>query len=383
MKNRKTRTGVLLVCSLIFTLLFPVQMGAAEPVSSDSQAYVLLDAASGEPLVQSQADEKRAPASMTKIMTMLLAVEAMEAGTVAPTDMVTATETASGMGGSQIYLETGEQMTLHDLMIATAVESANDACAAIAEYVGGTMEDFVARMNERAQELGMESTHFVNCNGLPDEGHISTAHDMALLGLEAVKHSKMLEYSSIQEAELRNGKTKIVNTNKLLKNYEGADGLKTGWTTEAGNCLTATALRDGLRLICVVMGGTETDSQFKDAQSLLDYGFENYAYQNYFTKENICASIPVEKGSQDVIELIAAEDVGTSYKKELGDTLSYSLMTEPSVEAPVQEGTKLGEISIFVGGECQKTVPLVAASGVERGGFVRQFEKMLREVFLY
>ncbi len=380
MKSRRIISPGLLVLSLILTL-FAALPALGEDLDLNSKAWVLVDADSGDTLLAYNEHEQRPPASMTKLMVLLLAAEDMENGTVSPADIVTASERAYSMGGSQIYLEIDEQMSLHDLLMAVAVESANDAAVAVAEYLGGTVEHFVARMNVRAQELGMDDTHFENCNGLPAEGHVSSAYDMSRLALEAVRHPKILEYTSLEEASLRDNTKIIYNTNKLLGNYEGMDGLKTGWTTEAGNCLTGTALRDGLRLITVVMGGDRDQSQFTDTAALLDYGFAKYAYRSYYGRDNACASVPVGKGRADAVEAVAVEEVGISYEKAEEDTLSYSVVTVPSVTAPVKKGDKVGEVSIFAGGECKKTIDLVAAEDVERGGYLRQWGKMLKSVF--
>jgi len=357
-------------------------MGYAEELDLNSKAYILVDADSGKTLLAMNEHEKRPPASMTKLMTLLLAVEDIESGRVSPTDIVTASELAWSMGGSQIYLEIGEQMSLHDLLLAVAIESANDASVAVAEYLSGSLEGFVERMNSRAKELGMNETHYVNCNGLPAEGHVSSAWDMSRLALEAVKHPKLLEFTSLKEASLRQNTKVIYNTNKLLWRYDGADGLKTGWTTEAGNCLTATAQREGLRMICVAMGGEVKQSQFNDSSTLLDYGFAHYAYKSFFVKGNVCAALQVGKGAADQVELAAAQDVGISYEKNKEENISYSITTEPYVDAPVNQGDKLGEIKVYSDGECCKTIDLCAVQDVPKGGVLRQMGKMLKAVFL-
>ena len=382
MKSRKASIGMLLLTSLVWTLFFPLKIGYAEELDLNSRAYILIDADSQNTLLAFNEHEQRPPASMTKLMTLLLAIEDIEAGKVSPNDVVTASELAWSMGGSQIYLEIGEQMTLHDMLLAVAIESANDASVAVAEHLEGSVENFVERMNAKAQELGMNDTHYVNCNGLPAEGHVSSAWDMSRLALEAIQHPKLLEFTSLKEASLRENTKIIYNTNKLLWRYEGTDGLKTGWTTEAGNCLTATAQRDGLRMICVVMGGEEQQSQFNDAATLLDYGFARYAYKSFFVKDNVCASLQVGKGAADQIDLLAAEDVGISYEKNQEGNITYSIITQPYVDAPIEKGDKLGEISVFFNGECRKTIDLCAAEDVERGGILRQVGKMLQSVFL-
>ena len=387
MKSSRIACIYVLLASFILTIVLPVSRGYAQETGESvlnisSKAYILVDADSGKTLLSLNEHEQRPPASMTKLMTLLLAVEDIESGKVSPSELVTASEKAWGMGGSQIYLEIGEQMTLHDMLLAMALESANDASVAVAEHLEGSVENFVARMNRRAVELGMKDTHYVNCNGLPSEGHVSSAWDMSRLALEAVQHPKILEYTSLKEANLRDNSKLIYNTNKLLWRFDGADGLKTGWTTEAGNCLTATAQREGLRMICVVMGGEMRHSQFHDSEILLDYGFSHYGYKSFFVKNNICASLQVGKGEVNQVDLFAAEDVGISYKKDNEEDISYSIITQPYMDAPIHKGDKLGEISIFADGECRKKIDLCAADDVERGGVLRQMGKMLKSVFM-
>jgi len=243
--------------------------------SIPAKSAILMDQQSGRVLFEQNADEPVAPASITKIMTLLLVIEALEEGKISLEDKVVTSELAASMGGSQIWLEPGEEMTVDELLRAVAIASANDASVALAEHVAGSEPAFIERMNKRAAQLGMQNTRFLNCTGLDEEGHVTTARDVAIVSRELISHPMIIEYSTIWMDELRNGETQLVNTNKLVRFYPGATGLKTGTTSIAGSCLSATATRDGLSLVAVVMGAPNSDSRFAAARGLLDYGFAN------------------------------------------------------------------------------------------------------------
>lgn len=369
---------------LILLMVSWVGMVGAEPKmqSVQAEAYVLMDADSGQILASYNENKRLAPASMTKLMTLILGVEALEQGKVSLTDKVVTSENAWKMGGSQIYLEPGETMTYEEMMIAIAAGSANDACVAVGEFLEGTHQSFVDKMNAKVHDLGLENTHFVNAYGLPAEGHYTSAYDMAVIARYALAHPRVLEYTSIKEYNLRQGKFKLYNTNKLLWWYQGADGFKTGWTNEAKYCLTSTVKRDGLRLVSVVMASPEVRGHFRDSMELFNYGFAKYAYKSFFTRDSVCGLVQVGKGVEGEVEALAAEDVGSIYPKGEKDNITSQKELLPYINAPISKGQKLGEIQIFKNGNLQKTVELVSAKDIARGGLIKEIMKMFAETFL-
>lgn len=274
-----TALSVALALPMFFIGTFAAESLPPMEVEVKAKASVLMDAATGTVLMSQNPHEKLYPASVTKIMTLLLVAEAIESGKIQMTDVVTASTNASKKGGSQIWLKEGEQMTVDDLIKATAVASANDACTALGEYLAGSDEAFVKMMNERAKALSMNDTNFENCTGLDDtaENHVTSAYDIAIMSRELLKYEKILTYTTIWMDSLRGGKTELVNTNKLIRFYDGATGLKTGTTSKAGCCVSATAKRDGLHLIAVVLGSANSDDRFGGARAMLNWGFANYA----------------------------------------------------------------------------------------------------------
>ncbi len=347
-----------------------------------AEAYVLMDADSGTILAAHNENKRLPPASMTKLMTLILGVEALEAGKVELKDKVITSENAWKMGGSQIYLAPGESMTYEEMLIAIAAGSANDACVAVGEHLEGTHQNFVDKMNDKVRDLGLKDTHFVNAYGLPAEGHYSSAYDMAAIARYALSHPRLLEYTSIKEYNLRQGKFKLYNTNKLLWWYQGADGFKTGWTNEAKYCLTSTVKRDGLRLISVVMASPEVRGHFRDSMELYNYGFAKYAYKSFFTRDSVCGVVQVGKGMEDGVEAVAIEDAGMIYPK--GDKANLTTKKEllPYISAPVIKGQKLGEIQILKDGDLQKTIDIVSAKDIARSGLLKEIMKMFAETFI-
>lgn len=365
----------------IFSLAGPlVARGEAENVKAE--AYILTDADSGKVLLAKNEHKRLPPASMTKLMTLLLAVEAMEEGKASLKEKVVTSEYASNMGGSQIYLAPGEEMTYEDMLIAIAVGSANDASVAVGEKLEGSNKGFVAKMNAKAKQIGMKDTHFLNANGLHEEGHYTTVADMAILARNALQYPRILEYTSIKEYPLRGGAFKLYNTNKLLWWYQGADGFKTGRTDAAKNCLTSTVKRDGLRLISVVMGSPETRGHFRDSMEIFNYGFAKYAYKTFVPRNSVCGVVAVGKGSQDKVEAIAADDVGSIFLKGEKSKITNKKVLLKYLDAPVCKGQKVGEIQIYKNGHKQKTVELVSAIDIERGGILSQIRKMFVETYL-
>lgn len=369
---------------LVLLMLAWVGTGTAQTKLDNikADAYVLMDADSGDVLEGYNQDKRLAPASMTKLMTLILAVQALEEGKVLLTDQVVASENAWKMGGSQIYLEPGEAMTYEEMLIAIAVGSANDACVAVAEHLEGTHQTFVDRMNQKAAELGLQNTHFINSYGLTAEGHYTSAHDMAVIARHALSHPRVLEYTSIKEYKLRQGKFVLYNTNKLLWWYAGSDGFKTGWTNEAKYCLTSTVKRDGLRLISVVMASPEVRGHFRDSMELYNYGFSKYAYKSFFAQGSVCGMVQVGKGSEDAVEAVAADDVGSIYLKSEKTNMSHAQQLSKYIDAPVKKGQKLGEMQVFKDGTVIKTIDLVSAKDVPKGGLILEIKKMFAETFL-
>ena len=380
MQPRK-RTVWILLCLILLTLVAvsPVQ---AEQVEVEAESYVLMDADSGKVLLAKNEHKRLPPASMTKLMTMILAAQDLEEGKVSVKDKVITSEEAWKMGGSQIYLEPGEEMTFEDMMIAIAVGSANDASVAVAEHLEGTHKNFVDRMNKQAKMLGLKNTHFVNSYGLPAENHYTSAYDMAVMARYALQYTKILEYCSIKEYNLRQGEFKLFNTNKLLWWYEGTDGFKTGWTNEAKYCLTATAKRDGLRLIGAVMASPKQHGNHRDMMKLFNYGFAKYAYKSFFSRGSVCGVVQVGKGIGDSVEVIAEDDVGAIVEKGQEKKITTEKRLQNYVNAPVEKGQKLGEMRVYDDGNLVKEVNLVAASDVPKGGFLKEILKMLAETYL-
>ncbi|MBC7074774.1 MAG: D-alanyl-D-alanine carboxypeptidase [Syntrophomonadaceae bacterium] len=378
--------SILFIVLMVFVISISL-VSFPEPVRADTvdvkaDAYVLMDADSGKVLLAKNQHKRLAPASMTKLMTLILAVEALEEGKADLKDKVVASENAWKMGGSQIYLEPGEEMTYEDMLIAIAVGSANDACVAVAEHLEGTEENFVHSMNQKAKMLGLKNTSFINSHGLSAENHYTSAYDMAVISRYALNYPKILEYCSIKEYNLRQGEFKLFNTNKLLWWYEGADGFKTGYTSQAKFCLTSTAKRDGLRLICVVMACPEQHDNFRDSMQLFNYGFAKYSYKTFYAKGNVCGVARVGKGVEDTVEMIAEEDAGLISVKGQEKNIRMEKQIVSYIDAPVKEGQKLGEILIYNNGDLQKKVNLVACKSVPRSGLFRSILKMFAEIYL-
>ncbi len=370
----------LIVWILLFLLTWPATAGA-EAVDVKADSYVLMDADSGKVLLARNEHKRLPPASMTKLMTLILAIEDLEKGKVSLKDKVVASENAWRLGGSQIYLEPGEEMTFEDMVIAIAVGSANDACVAVAEHLDGSHEEFVKRMNAKAQELKLKNTHFVNAYGLPDPEHYSSAYDLAVMARYALRYPKILEFTSIKEYNLRQGEFKLYNTNKLLWHYPGTDGFKTGWTNEAKFCLVATAKRNGLRLISVVMASPEKGGNFRDAMNLFNYGFAKYAYRSFFAARSQCGLVDVGKGVDGRVEVICTQEVGASCLKGEEKDITYKRELVKYIDAPVKKGQKLGEIKVYNAGRLVKTVELVAYRDIERCSLWQEIARTMSKIF--
>lgn len=343
-----------------------------------AKSAVLMDASTGQILYADNADVSLPPASITKIMTLLLIMQEIEAGTLHYDDMVTASARAKSMGGSTIYLDAGESMSVRDLIKGIAVASANDACVAMAEHIAGSEEVFVRRMNEEAARLGMEHTHFVNTNGLPAEGHVSSALDVAIMARELMRYPDIFTFTTIWTDSLRNGNFSLANTNRLIRFYEGATGLKTGSTSEAGCCICATAERDGLSLIAVVLGAPTSNDRFGDARTLLDFGFANYAL---WQSEDPHVKVRITKGEQASVSTTMAEPLLMLLTK--ADKAKAVLITETpdSLSAPVTAGQVVGRAVCRCGDIEIAACDLLAAEDVKKLGLGRAFTAMLRLLF--
>ena len=376
---KRTVCYVLLIC-----LLLGVVPGAARAVDMDLpvKSAILMDVATGTILYEQDAHTPLAPASVTKVMTMLLIMEAIDGGAIGWQDVVTASESAAAKGGSQIYLKVGEQMSVADMVKAIAVSSANDCACAMAEHIAGSEAAFVEKMNQRAKELGMNDTHFVNCTGLDDDAaaadHKTSAHDIAVMSRELLKnHPDIKKFTTIWMDTVRGGAFGLSNTNKLVRFYPGATGLKTGFTSGAGYCLSATAERDGMGLIAVVMGCDTSQNRFTACKQLLDYGFANYALVSPEITEN---AVPVKLGKADFVKAVPAEPIQILVDKAQKNQVQIQTVLEEQVSAPVSKGQKLGTLTIKVGEQTIKQVPLVAETGVERLTWVDLFWMVLRKI---
>ena len=359
-------------------LPFPAQ---AVDLKVAGKSAALMDVATGTVLYESNSHEQLAPASVTKVMTMLLIMEAVDSGKIAMTDTVTASEAAASKGGSQVYLKAGETMPVSDMLKSIAVSSANDCACAMAEHLAGSEEAFVAQMNQRAAELGMQDTHFVNCTGLDDgenaAQHRTSAHDIALMSRQLLKnHPDIKKFTTIWMDTIRGGTFGLSNTNKLVRFYQGATGLKTGFTSGAGYCLSATAQRDGMELIAVVMGADTSANRNTACKQLLDYGFANFALIQPELPEP--EPIAVKLGKADSVSGILGETEGLLIDKAQKNAVTMELSVEESVTAPVSQGQRLGTLTVKAGQQVLKEVPLVAAEGVQRMTFGDLFTMVLR-----
>ncbi len=337
-----------------------------------AKSAVLMDADSGKVLLALNENEAVYPASVTKIMSLLLVCEAIDSGKIALGDSVIISETAASRGGSQIWLEPGETMTVNDLLKATAVYSANDACTALGEHVAGSDEAFVQMMNEKASELGMTNTIFENCTGLDDTAtnHLTTAYDVALMSQALLQYPFITDYTTIWMDTLRGGETEIVNTNKLIRFYNGATGLKTGTTEKAGCCVSASATRNGLNLIAVVMGSDNSSDRFESAKSMLNWGFANYENYTPVLDDSLITEVAVLHGKERSIRPVFAEDIkGVLLKKGTSDSVTQKVELVSEIEAPVEKGQQLGTLTVFAADEVIAQIPLVAEEEVEKLGF--------------
>ena len=378
------------ICALLLSAALLATPAAAEGVGEGSQPLLDLSAASavlmeketGTLLYEKESHQTLEPASVTKVMTLLLIFEALDSGRIAKEDVVTVSSYAAGMGGSQVYLKEGEQMTVGELIKCITVVSGNDAAVAMAEYLAGSEAAFVAQMNQRAQELGMADTTFLNCTGLPAQGHVTSAYDIALMSRELVLHHPGIrEYSTIWMDSIRNGAFGLTNTNRLVRFYPGATGLKTGSTDSALYCMSATAERDGMELIAVVMKSPTSVNRFEDAKALLDYGFAAYSLVNVYP-ESPLAPIPVLLGEQGQIQPQLERECRLLVRKGQEGQITTRLTLAQDLAAPVEQGQKVGEMEVLVDGQVRDTVPILSAQGVERLTVPKIFSRLLEQMLM-
>ena len=367
------KKGIVLLLGIL--IMLPCRVGALN-LAENAKSAILIEASTGTIIYEKNSHEKLAPASMTKMMSMLLIVEAIEDGKLSWNQMITTSENASSMGGSQILLETGEKMSVEDLFKGIAVASGNDAVVALSEAVAGTEEEFVNMMNQRAKELGLEDTNFKNPHGLDTANHYTSAYDMAMIAKELVRHEKVLEFTSIYEDYLREdqeNKVWLVNTNKLVKFYDGMDGLKTGYTKEAGYCLTATAKRGDTRFITVVMGEEDTKTRNSETTSMMDYAFGQYEVEKVLDKKRTVGTVRVEKGKVDTIQLVPMDDVTILNKKsDQKKNSNYEVKTK-TITAPIKKGEQVGELILEVDGQEKRTVPLTVQESIEKANLLEVY----------
>ena len=343
---------------------------SSNSLNLESGSAILIEQKTGQVLYEHNIHEKLRPASVTKVMSLLLIMEALDSGQITLTDKVPCTEDAAGMGGSQIWLEVGEELTVDEMLKAICVVSANDCTVAMADYLCGSQEAFVEKMNARAKELGMNDTTFKNCHGIDEDGHVTSAYDISIMSRELLNnHPTILNYTTIWMDTLRNGESELVNTNKLIRNYKGATGLKTGSTSVALYNLSASATRDGLSLIAVIMKAPTTKIRFSEAQKLLDYGFSNYQYKDLATRGTVIKEADVTKGVTSKTNLITENDVGILIKKGEDKNIEQTINIAENLAAPIAQGQKVGEIIYTLGGKELGKTNVIAQTAVEKKTF--------------
>lgn len=371
---------------IFFLVLIPtVKAEDIEDLAPNAKSAIMIEATTGEILFQKNANEKLAPASMTKMMSMLLIMEEIEKGNLKWEEEITASENASKMGGSQIFLKAGEKMTVTDMLKGIAIASGNDATVAMAERIAGSEENFVKKMNAKARELGLKNTNFVNSTGLTADNHYSSAYDMSLIAKELIKHEKILEFTGTYEDYLRKDTDNpfwLVNTNRLVRFYQGVDGLKTGFTDEAGYCLTATAKKDNMRLITVVMNEPTTSSRSSDTTKMLDYGYNVYTVKNIIDENAVIDKVKVSLGKELEVNIVPKETITILSKKtdEKRD-ISYDVKLDKIV-APINRGDKVGIINIIEDGKVLSTVEATVQKDIPKANFLTILLRNIKDMMI-
>ncbi|WP_026906607.1 D-alanyl-D-alanine carboxypeptidase family protein [Paucisalibacillus globulus] len=384
---------ILMIMTLVITLsLFSIQVMAEEgdatqkkslDLAPEAKSGILIERDTGKIMYEKQANEKLPPASMTKIMTLLLIMEELEKGSLKKDEVVRISENAASMGGSQIFLEAGEEMTVNDLLKGVSIASANDASVALAERIAGSEDEFVNRMNDKVKELGLKDTHFQNTTGLPAENHYSTAHDMAMMAKELLSHESITEYTSVYEDYLRQGTEDefwLVNTNKLVRFYPGVDGLKTGFTNEAKYCLTATAKKNDMRVIAVVLGVDTPKERNAAVSNMLDYAFNTYESKKLFDKGQVITKLDLLKSEENNVNVVASESISTLYKKgESIENLKTSVDLA-NVELPLKKGDQVGTLVVKNGDTLVSKTPLVVEVDIDKASLFTLFKRSIQKL---
>jgi serine-type D-Ala-D-Ala carboxypeptidase (penicillin-binding protein 5/6) len=384
----KKLTSIILLFFLLFTSFFlPIyaeeQSGDID-LAENSKSAILMEKDTGEILYNKNADERLPPASMTKIMTLILIMEALEKGQITLNEKVRVSEHAASMGGSQIFLEAGEEMTVEDLLKGIAIASGNDASVALAEKIAGSEKAFVIKMNEKVKSLGLKNTHFVNSTGLPAENHYSTAHDMAVMAKELLKYEDITKYTSIYEDYLRKGTEDefwLVNTNKLVRFYDGVDGLKTGYTSEAKYCLTATAKRGDMRVIAVAMGADTTKKRNADVSAMLDYAFSQYNTKPVFDRHEVVDQLKLLKAEKEKIDVVTEDKISILIKNgEKVENVEKLIEYDKNLTLPIEQGKPIGILKLKVNGKIVSETPLVVQEKVEEAGVWTLMKRAMRSL---
>lgn len=371
--------SVFLSC-IIFFITSASAVSNQPALGIDAKSCVLMEASTGQILYDENKDERLPIASVTKIMTMLLICEALDDGKIQLEDMVSVSERAMSMGGSTMFLEAGESLSVGDMLKGIAVASANDGCVAMAEFLEGSVENFVEKMNERAKELGMENTNFVNTNGLDADNHYSSAQDVAKMSRELLKHEVIFNYTKIWTDSLRDGKFELANTNKLVRFYDGATGLKTGSTSKALCCVSATAKREDMHLIAVVLGAPDSNTRFSSARALLDYGFSAFAIKKYTAKNETVESVKISKGVEDELPLYIKDEVSVLCSRGENNEAERKIEFKENLKAPFKEGDIVGQIVILKDGQEIGRSDICAAKTVKKKTFFMMFSDILNKL---
>ena len=365
---------------LLFVFITPI---SAEDLTLNAKSSILIEASTGKILYEKNKDERYAPASMTKMMSLVIIMDNIYNGNLRLDEMIKTSKNASGMGGSQIFLKEGEEMSVDDMLKGITIGSANDATVALAERIAGSEEAFVKIMNEYAKKLGLKNTHFKNCTGLDENDHYSSAYDMSVIARELVKHDKILNYSSIYETYLRSdtdNKFWLVNTNKLVRFYKGVDGLKTGYTDTAGYCLTATINKDNMRVIAVVMGEDRSTTRNSEVSGLLDYAYNLYKKDTYITKEEVLGNAKVEKGNVEYANIVTVDDISIINKKEYKRGEIKFELDLKYLKAPIKKGDVVGKIKVIENGNIISEADVTVDKNIDKAGYFTMFIRNLKEI---
>lgn len=365
---------------LLFVFITPI---SAEDLTLNAKSSILIEASTGKILYEKNKDERYAPASMTKMMSLVIIMDNIYNGNLRLDEMVKTSKNASGMGGSQIFLKEGEEMSVDDMLKGITIGSANDATVALAERIAGSEEAFVKIMNEYAKKLDLKNTHFKNCTGLDENDHYSSAYDMSVIARELVKHDKILNYSSIYETYLRSdtdNKFWLVNTNKLVRFYKGVDGLKTGYTDTAGYCLTATINKDNMRVIAVVMGEDSSTTRNSEVSGLLDYAYNLYKKDTYITKEEVLGNAKVEKGNVEYANIVTIDDISIINKKEYKRGEIKFELDLKNLKAPIKKGDVVGKIKVIENGNIISEADVTVDKNIDKAGYFTMFIRNLKEI---